>query len=73
MSEERKLITIGAARELLGVSKPTMARLLREGRFSIYDNPRDRRSRLLDANEVARGPQPRLLVPPEGQASKTAA
>ncbi len=73
MSDERKLITVGEAREIMGVSKPTMARLLKEGRFSIYDNPRDRRSRLLDAGEVARGPQPRLLFPPEEQASKRAA
>lgn len=66
----RELITVQEARERLSVSKPTMARLLREGHFSIYENPRDRRQKLLDVAEVARGPRPRLVKPGQVAAGK---
>lgn len=74
MNDEPRLITTREAREILNVSKPTMARLLREGHFKIYQNPKDLREKLLDADEVARGPRPRLMSVTVGeQAAKRAA
>jgi hypothetical protein len=49
---------LGKARERLGVSKVTMARLVREGRFKIYQNPLDRRQKLVDEAELERAIQP---------------
>lgn len=62
---ERRLIPLRLARERLGVSKATMARLVKEGRFTIYDNPLDRRQKLVDERELERTvrPQPRLPSP----------
>ena len=54
------LITVGEAARRLGVSKVTMARLVREGRFRIYENPLDRRQKLLDPTEVEAATRPRL-------------
>jgi excisionase family DNA binding protein len=41
------LMTVGGARELLGVSKTTMARLIREGTLPTQPDPIDRRIRLI--------------------------
>jgi|GEM_PF-1153815 len=49
------LITVGAARERLGVSRPKMARLIREGLFPVYINPLDRREKLVRWAEVEEG------------------
>lgn len=49
---ERRLIPLKEARELLGVSKVTMARLVKERRFRVYDNPLDRRQKLVDPDEL---------------------
>ncbi len=67
-----ELITVSEARERLGVSRVTMARLLREGRFTVYVNPLDRREKLIDVAELeeARRPRPASV---EGQAKKAAA
>lgn len=74
MEGEPKLITATEAREMLGVSKPTMARLIREGHFKVYQDPKDHRVKLLDAEEVERGPRPQLVPPTAGaQARKWAA
>jgi DNA-binding MarR family transcriptional regulator len=74
MEHEPKLIRVAEAREILKVSKPTMARLIKEGHFTVYENPRDRREKLLDAGEVERGPRPRIVsIGAEAQASKRAA
>lgn len=59
MGDVQKLITLGEARERLGVSKVTMARLVKEGRFTVYDNPLDRRQKLVDENEVKDAARPR--------------
>ena len=54
----------------LGVSKNTLARLVREQPLAVYRNPLDRREKLLRAAEVARLRQPRLETPaPEGKAA----
>ena len=58
---ERDLIPLNEAARRLGVSKVTMARLVREGRFAVYENPLDRRQKLVDAAEVEATTRPRLL------------
>ncbi len=70
MEDEPRLITTAEAREVLGVSKPTMARLLKEGHFKVYQDPKDHRVKLLDAAEVARGPRPRLISSAEAPEGK---
>ena len=66
---ERRLIPLRMARERLGVSKATMARLVKEGRFTIYDNPLDRRQKLVDEAELEATvrPQPRDAVVRSGE------
>ena len=56
-----RLIPLRAARERLGISKATMARLVKEGRFTVYENPLDRRQKLVDVDELEQTvrPQPR--------------
>lgn len=49
----RSLITVGEARDRLGVSNHTVARLVREGKLKTYPNPLDKRQKLVDAAEVA--------------------
>ena len=58
-----ELITVGEAARRLGVSKVTMARLVREGRFAVYADPLDRRKKLLDPKDVAAATRPRLANP----------
>ena len=60
---ERDLIPLNEAARRLGVSKVTMARLVREGRFAVYENPLDRRQKLVDAAEVEAATRPRLIAP----------
>ena len=52
MSDEPELIALGEAQRRLGVSHTTMARLVREGRFTLYRNPLDGRQKLVDALEL---------------------
>lgn len=51
-SEEPELIAIAEAREILGVSKPRMAELLKEGVLIAEDNPLDKRSKLVKRADV---------------------
>lgn len=46
------LIKVTAARKLLGVSPMKMAQLIREGLLRTYDNPLDRRVKLVSRAEV---------------------
>ncbi len=68
---ERELIPLVEAARRLGVSRMTLSRLVKEGRFTIYTNPLDRRQRLLDAAELKDRvrPEPEL----QEQTSKWAA
>ena len=67
----RELIPMGEAARRLGVSKLTLRRIVRDHGLTTYDNPLDKRQKLLDAAEVARVAQPQ---PRAGeQASKRAA
>lgn len=50
-----ELITVGTARERLGVSKPKMAQLIRSGLFPVYVNPLDGREKLVRWAEVEEG------------------
>ncbi len=56
---ERRLIPLNEAAARLGISKMTMARLVKEGRFAVYGNPLDRRQKLVDAAEVEIAVEPR--------------
>ena len=71
MATDRDLIPMLEAARRLGVSKLTMRRIVRESGLTTYDNPLDKRQRLLDAAEVERVARPR----PRGaeQESKIAA
>lgn len=60
---ERRLIPLKTARERLGVSKVTMARLVKEGRFTVYQNPLDRRQKLVDEAELDAALRPTPLAP----------
>ena len=50
-----------------------MARLVREGRFTVYENPLDRRQKLVDADEVAEATRPRPIRRKAGEEGKAAA
>jgi hypothetical protein len=50
--EEPEYITIAEARTILGVSKPRMADLLREGALVAEENPLDKRSKLVKRADV---------------------
>ena len=63
---KRALITIGEARDRLGVSNHTVARLVREGKLQTYPNPLDKRQKLVDAAEVT-ALMPPLEVGPEAK------
>lgn len=69
---ERQLIPLKQAREILGVSHTTMARFVREGRFTIYQNPLDRRQKLVDMAEIEAFATP-LPVNADGAASDVSA
>lgn len=69
---EPELIPLKEAAKRLGVSKMTMARLVKEGRFRIYENPLDKREKLVEAGQVEQAARPRLLSPTE-QEKKLAA
>ena len=60
---EPKLIPLNEARRRLGVSKVTMARLVKEGRFTVYENLLDRRQKLVDEAEVEAVARPRPVKP----------
>lgn len=62
----RSLITVGDARDRLGVSNHTVARLVREGKLTTYPNPLDKRQKLVDAAEVE-ALMPPLEIMPEAK------
>lgn len=55
-------MTLTEARERIGVCKETMRTWVKEGRFTIYSNPRDGRQKLVDEAEVGRYLQPKKLI-----------
>ncbi len=70
--QDRELIPMHEAARRLGISRMTMSRLAKQGRFTIYENPLDRREKLVDAAEVEEAVRPRPIRPeqvPEGKAA----
>lgn len=59
----QRLIPLKDARARLGVSKVKMARLVKEGRFVVYENPLDRRQKLVDLDEITSAVLPRAVSP----------
>lgn len=57
------LITVTAARQLLGVSHTKMSRLIKEGVFRCFNNPLDGREKLLSKAEVL------ALIPKRAEAA----
>ncbi len=49
-----KIVTIGEAAKITGLSRPKIERLVREYGIQLRVNPRDKRQRLLDLNAVKR-------------------
>jgi predicted DNA-binding protein (UPF0251 family) len=70
VSNDQELIPIAEARERLGVSRPTMARLLKEGRFTIYRNPLDKREKLVPTGEVEAAARPFVEFRPREEEPK---
>ncbi|HET8632310.1 MAG TPA: hypothetical protein VFL91_33200 [Thermomicrobiales bacterium] len=64
---DRELITLKEARERLGISRVTMTKLVKEGRFTLYENPLDRREKLVDAADVAAYARPKPMAPAHKQ------
>lgn len=62
MSDAPELVTLGEAQQRLGISHTTMARLVREGRFTLYRNPLDGRQKLVDAQELEEFLQPERIT-----------
>lgn len=50
--EETELVTIAEARRILGVSKPRMAEILRDGLLATEENLLDKRSKLVKRADV---------------------
>jgi hypothetical protein len=51
-------MTMAQAQEQLRVSKPTLGRLARAAQVEVYEDPRDKRVRLLRVEDVERLGQP---------------
>jgi transposase len=57
------LVQVREAQAILGVSRETMRRLIKRGMFTVYENPRDHRQKLLDTDELARYLEPKVASP----------
>jgi predicted DNA-binding transcriptional regulator AlpA len=57
------LISTSEAQRLLGVSRPTMSKILKEGMLRHFPNPIDRRVKLVSRAEVL------ALIPPRVKAA----
>jgi predicted DNA-binding protein (UPF0251 family) len=68
---EQRLIPLREARERFGISKATMARLVKERRFAVYENPLDRRQKLVDLEELSNAVRPRPAGPDGASAGKS--
>jgi hypothetical protein len=68
---EQRLIPLREARERFGISKATMARLVKERRFAVYENPLDRRQKLVDLDELSNAVRPRPAGPDGVDAGKS--
>jgi excisionase family DNA binding protein len=64
--DSRVLVPLTEAAKLLGISRVTLSQLAKAGRFTVYENPADRRQRLVDLDEVKRELAPRPILKPDG-------
>lgn len=72
--DEDDLITLTEARQRLGISKVTMARLIKEGRFNVYENLLDKREKLVSSAEVDQFHERRIVrIQPRREEGKAAA
>jgi AraC-like DNA-binding protein len=55
-------LTVAQVQDQLKVSRPTLLRLLKSVGVNIYEDPRDRRVRLVRVEDAERLAQPRLRV-----------
>lgn len=62
MSDGPELIPLGEAQRRLGVSHTTMARLVKEGQFTLYRNPLDGRQKLIDVQELEEFLRPERII-----------
>ncbi len=60
-----ELITLTEAAERAGLSLMTFRKRVRESELTIYINPRDKRERLVDSEEVDAMMKPRAMGPEE--------
>jgi excisionase family DNA binding protein len=60
MKEE--YLTLKEAREYLGVSKPKMWRLVKEGALLVYSDPLDKRKKMVRKDALDKLRQPRSRV-----------
>ena len=51
-------LTMAQAQAALGISKPTLQRMVRAGRLEVYEDPRNQRVRLVRVGDVERLSQP---------------
>ncbi len=56
--DEELLVPVTEAAARLGISRGTMARLIQEDRFPVYENPIDRRQKLVNKEEVLEAIRP---------------
>ncbi len=52
MLHKDDLMTLAETREQLGISKVMMARLIRDGRFTVYANLLNKREKLISGTEI---------------------
>lgn len=69
MAESRVLLSISDVEERLGVSRTKLWRMIRDGELKVFSNPRDRRQKLLDLDEVRQVLEPTEIHSEEGKAA----
>lgn len=66
-----ELIPMKEAQVRSGLSKNTLRKLIQQRGVTLYDNPREARQKLIDAEELAAVLQPQPLRPSENQGRPT--
>ncbi len=66
-------MTVARARQRLKVAPATMARIIRDSGIQTFDDPRDRRVKLLKVEDVEKLAQPRPSAADGGAQGKAAA
>ena len=70
---DREYLTLGQAAKYSGVSRVTIWRMVKEGRLPAYQDPRDRRVKLVKREELDEALRPvPLKVEVEGQGKAAA-